>query len=644
MGLRRRLVPYWLLGPGLLWLIVFFVVPMYFMGELALRSGSLTTGFTFDWAWSNFPESLSGHTQQISRSFFYAGTATLLSLLIAYPLAYAIAFRAGRFKLLLLFAVIAPFFTTYLIRTIAWKTILFDDGTVVNALQAVGLAQNGRVLATSGSVIAGLTYNFLPFMILPLYANLERLDLRLVEAAKDLYSSSRQAFLKVTLPLTMPGIVAGVLLTFIPAFGDYINAYILGGTQNAMIGNVIQSLYLNQRDYPEAAALSFLMMALILAIVVVYIRFAGTGAFLGDDDEEPERAPSASEERRRRWPGSGVASSARTLMRRVGSWRLVRAVAGAWAWMGNRARQARTGLATLAARARTWSVGKPAAGAWAWIRHKALPIYAALAIFYMLIPIIVIVVFSFGATPKGKLTFGLNDGFTTEYWSHAFALPDLNEALLTSLRLAALATVISTAIGTLMAIALVRHRFHGRRLANLLIVIPMATPEVVIGASLLSMFIYVKAFTLGFQTLLIAHVMFCISFVVVVVRSRLIGFDRHIEEAAADLGATPLATFRTVTLPLLAPGILAAAMLAFALSIDDFVISNFNSGNTVTFPLYVYGVSLRGIPVQVNVLATILFSATVIAAALVLFQQRRAQRMTAVRPEQEVAPALPLPA
>ncbi|MFI5027068.1 MAG: ABC transporter permease, partial [Solirubrobacterales bacterium] len=272
---------------GLLWLVLFFVVPMYFMGELALRSGTLTTGFTFDWAWSNFPDSLSGHTEQILRSFFYAGTATLLALLIAYPLAYAIAFRAGRFKLLLLFAVIAPFFTTYLIRTIAWKTILSDSSPVVSVLQTLSLVPpDGRVLATSGSVIAGLTYNFLPFMVLPLYANLERLDLRLVEAAKDLYSSSRQAFLKVTLPLTMPGIVAGVLLTFIPAFGDYINAQILGGTQQAMIGNVIQSLYLTQRDYPEAAALSFLMMALILTIVTLYIRFAGTGAFMGDEDEE----------------------------------------------------------------------------------------------------------------------------------------------------------------------------------------------------------------------------------------------------------------------------------------------------------------------------------------------------------------------
>ena len=280
------------------------------------------------------------------------------------------------------------------------------------------------------------------------------------------------------------------------------------------------------------------------------------------------------------------------------------------------------------------------ARAWAWLRRNALLIYAGLAVAYMLIPIVVIAVFSFGATPKDKLTFGLDDGFTTEYWRTMFSKPELNEALFTSLRLAFFATLISTAIGTAMAIALVRHRFHGKRLANLLIVIPMATPEVVIGASLLSMFIY-YSFALGFTTLLIAHVMFSISFVVVVVRSRLIGFDRNIEEAAADLGAGPLTTFRTVTLPLLAPGIVSAALLAFALSIDDFVISNFNSGTTVTFPLYVYGVSLRGIPVQVNALATLLFVVAVIAVGLVIFQQRRAERMASVRPEQEAGAGIP---
>jgi spermidine/putrescine transport system permease protein len=287
MTIRRRFIPYWLLAPGALWLLLFFVVPVGFMAEQSLESGSLFTGgFTFSWEWSNFPDSLSGNSEQIVRSFYYAGAATLLALLIAYPLAYAIAQASPRWRLLLLFAVIAPFFTTYLIRTIAWKTILADQSTIVQLLQTIHvIPDDGRLLATSGAVIAGLTYNFLPFMILPIYASIEQLDMRLVEAAKDLYASSRQAFLRVTLPITAPGIVAGVLLTFIPAFGDYVNATILGGTHQAMIGNKIQSLFLVERDYPEAAALSFLMMALILAMVVVYIRLAGTEAFMGEEEE-----------------------------------------------------------------------------------------------------------------------------------------------------------------------------------------------------------------------------------------------------------------------------------------------------------------------------------------------------------------------
>jgi spermidine/putrescine transport system permease protein len=285
-GLRRRLVPYGLLAAGAIWLALFFVVPMYFMGELALRTGNFNEGFRSAFEVSNFGDALSGHTEQFLRSFRYAGLATLIALLIAYPLAYAIALRAGRWKLLLLFAVIAPFFTTYLIRTIAWKTILADQSPALDFLQFLQLVpQDGRVLQTSGAVIAGLTYNFLPFMILPIYASLERIDTSLIEAGKDLYASATQTFLRVTLPITMPGIVAGVLLCFIPAVGDYINAEILGGPGNSMIGNVIQSLYLEQRNYPEAAALSFIMMAAILVVVLVYLRMAGTGAFMGEEEE-----------------------------------------------------------------------------------------------------------------------------------------------------------------------------------------------------------------------------------------------------------------------------------------------------------------------------------------------------------------------
>jgi len=285
-----------------------------------------------------------------------------------------------------------------------------------------------------------------------------------------------------------------------------------------------------------------------------------------------------------------------------------------------------------AAAATLRTTASPAVRAWRWLRRNALRIYAALAVLYLLVPIAVIAVFSFAETPRDRLDFSLSGGFTLEYWQHAFSNQELTDALFTSLRLALLATIASTAIGTLMALALVRYDFFGRRGANLLIILPMATPEIVMGASLLSLFIFYSA-PLGFTTLLIAHIMFSISFVVVVVRSRLIGFDRSLEEAARDLGATSVQTFRYVTFPLLAPAILAAALLAFALSIDDFVISNFNSGTTVTFPLYVFGVALRGIPVQVNVLATMLFVVTTIAIVLVIWQQRRAEHMAAVQPD-----------
>jgi len=284
----------------------------------------------------------------------------------------------------------------------------------------------------------------------------------------------------------------------------------------------------------------------------------------------------------------------------------------------------------------TPSVSAPSR-AWAWLRRNGLKIYAGIAIAYVLIPIGVIAVFSFAdaSENRDRLAFAINNGFTLKYWTHAFSVPDLNQALVTSFKLAALATAIATVIGTMMAVALVRYRFYGRRSTNLLLVLPMATPEVVMGASLLSLFL-IYGIALGFTSLLIAHVLFTISFVVVVVRSRLIGFDRSIEDAAADLGATPIQTFRYVTLPLLAPGIVAAALLAFALSIDDFIVSDFNKGTTETFPIYVFGAHLRGIPVQVNVLATMLFALTVTAIVFVLWQQRRAERMASVRPVQEV--------
>jgi spermidine/putrescine transport system permease protein len=281
-GRRRRLAPYLLLAPGLAWLIVFFVVPMYYLANTSLQKGSLEVGYTFSWAWSNYSNAITTYHAQLFRSLEYAGIATLIALLVSYPLAYWIAFRGGRWKNLLLLLVIAPFFVTYLIRTLAWETILADDGTVVSILRSIGvLGPQGRVLATSGAVIAGITYNFLPFMVLPLYVSLEQVDGRLLDAAHDLYASRVRSFLRVTLPLSLPGVFAGTLLTFIPAAGDFINAQLLGTPQQYMIGNVIQSKFLQLTDYPQAAALSFFLMAAVMVAVLVYAKLLGTDRLTG---------------------------------------------------------------------------------------------------------------------------------------------------------------------------------------------------------------------------------------------------------------------------------------------------------------------------------------------------------------------------
>jgi spermidine/putrescine transport system permease protein len=279
---HKGLTPYLLLLPGLLWLGLFFVAPLGFLGYQSLESGTFDTGYTFDWAFSNYWDALSTYSEQFIRSFVYAGIATVLALAIAYPLVYWIAFRAGRWKNVFLILIVAPLFVTYLVRTLAWLNILADEGPVVGFLRDIHvLGPDGRLLATSVAVVAGITYNFLPFMALPLYVSLEQIDARLLEAAEDLYASKRQAFLRVTLPLSAPGIVAGTLLTFIPAAGDFINAQLLGTPRQYMVGNVIQSKFLELIDYPAAASLSFILMLLILAALLVYARIVGTERLTG---------------------------------------------------------------------------------------------------------------------------------------------------------------------------------------------------------------------------------------------------------------------------------------------------------------------------------------------------------------------------
>jgi len=278
---HRGATPYFLLAPGILWLTIFFLVPLAFLGYQSLQSGFFPD-FQFTWEFSNFSDGIQDYHEQLVRSFLYAGIATVACLVLAYPLVYWIAFRAGPWRNLFLLFIIAPFFVTYLVRTLAWLNILADQGPVVGLLRDLHiLGPDGRLLATTFAVISGITYNFFPFMALPLYVSLEQIDQRLLEAAKDLYASPMQAFLRVTLPLSAPGIVAGTLLTFIPAAGDFINAALLGTPKQAMIGNVIQAKFLESLDYPGAASLSFILMGLILVALLVYAKIVGSERLTG---------------------------------------------------------------------------------------------------------------------------------------------------------------------------------------------------------------------------------------------------------------------------------------------------------------------------------------------------------------------------
>lgn len=282
-GRRRGPTGYLLLIPAVLWLAVFFVVPFYSLVATSLYDpqGSDFRGYDMSWAFGNYVDAIQAYWSPLLRSLWYGGLATLLCLVLGYVLAYAIAFKSGRWKNLMLVLVIAPFFTSFLIRTLSWKLILADDGVIVNTLQWLHLlGSDGRLLATPFAVVAGLTYNFLPFMVLPLFASVDKIDHRLIEASSDLYANPVVGFFKVTWPLSLPGVVSGTLLTFIPAAGDYINAQLLGSPNQRMVGNVIQDLFTKANDYPAAGALSMILMLLIVVMVLVYIRRAGTEELL----------------------------------------------------------------------------------------------------------------------------------------------------------------------------------------------------------------------------------------------------------------------------------------------------------------------------------------------------------------------------
>ncbi|GAA0955307.1 ABC transporter permease subunit [Actinocorallia libanotica] len=275
--MRGRLAPYLMVLPGGLWLLAFFAVPLVLMASFSLMTGNVVDGFDQVLRWRNYTEGLELYGDKFVRSLWYGLLATVACLLLAYPAAAWIAFRAGRRKSVYLLLLLLPFFVSFVLRTVSWKFVLADNGIVLGTLKGWGVLPDGfHVLGTTFAVVAGLTYNFLPFMALPIYVALERLDPRMLEAARDLYASRAQTFLRVVLPLSLPGVFAGAIMTFVPASADYVNAEVLGGTENVMIGNIIWTEYFVNNDYPTASALSFTLMAILLAGVFLYARALGT--------------------------------------------------------------------------------------------------------------------------------------------------------------------------------------------------------------------------------------------------------------------------------------------------------------------------------------------------------------------------------
>ncbi len=560
---RRALVPYVLAAPGVGWLLALLLVPFALMLYTSLESGSSVLGqFHLTWEVGNYADAFRDYHTEFVRSAAYAALAAAATVALAFPAVYWIAFYGGRYRSSLLALLLLPFFVSFVIRTAQWKFLLGDEGMLVGPLRSLGVVGEGfHVLATPFAVVAGITYNFLPFAALPIYVALARIDVRLLEAARDLYAGRTATFTKVVLPLSMPGLFAALILTFVPAMGDYVNAAVLGGPGTTMLGNVIQSKFLVRQDYPSAAALAAILMIAMLIVSLVAGRYMDTETAVISDVSFTEGSTPRAKRRGR-----------------------------------PRERRRRRGPVFL-------------------------PIYTALVMVYLTAPILVMILYGFNNVPNDRNSSHFF-GVTLEWYRTAFEIPGLTEALRNSLTIAAFSAVVATALGTLLGLALGRYRFRAHRWILALLLLAIAVPEVVLGSSELSLFVWVNhvkpfgyTLPLGMRTMFLAHCAFSIAFVTLIVRAQVQGLDDTLEQAAEDLYARPSSAFWHITLPAIVPSILAGLMLAFVLSLDDFVITNFVSGDTDTFPLWVFGATRVGLPPQVNVLGTLLFVGGVSLAA-----------------------------
>lgn len=609
--------------PATLWLIVFFVIPLLIVLVVSFQTRGLRGKVGLPFTTENYEYVTSGEIGHVlERSVGIAFFTTVICLLVGYPLAFYITTRRrAAVRNFMLFLVILPFWTNFLVRTYAWRVLLAKEGILNTLLLKLDLITAPlEILLTRDAVIIGMVYGYLPYMVLPIYASLARFNTRLLQAGYDLGGNDWVIFRRILLPLTMPGVIAGIILVFIPSIGAYVTPDMLGGIKGRMIGNLIERYFKANGHWPRGGALSMVLIGLVALGLVIYLIFV-EGRMYGTANTSTRR-------RKLRSTVGGVApllSMSTSIgqryneaLNRLSQWRLR-------FWIPDR-----------------WRLRRDYA--LRYTGQAVLQLVPVISYFFLWLPIVVLIVFSFNDS-RSVATW---HGFTTDWYDNIinnavgsdakFSTEQMLQSLANSMRVAVPATIIATILGTVTAISLVRGTYRGKRWLQALLYLPVAIPEIALGIALLVFFNrsfnYINnyldgRFTLnvGLTTMVIAHVTFSISYVAIVVSARLANMNKYLEEAAQDLGANNWRTFWRVTFPLALPGIVAGALLVFTMSLDDYVISFFTKGvGTTTLTIYVYGLLKRSITPEINAMSTLMIVASAILVSLSLFLQRRDAR------------------
>lgn len=608
----------WLAIPATLWLLIFFVAPLVIVVAVSFMERGRRGGIVQEWTTENYTYVDDTYKPILERSLYVAGYTTGICLALGYPLAFFISTRKSvRMRQISLFMVILPFWTNFLIRTYAWRVLLGNDGLINTVLLDIGvIGKPLEIIFTERAVTIGMVYGFLPFMVLPIYASVERFDFRLVEAAHDLGANDWAAFWRVVFPLTLPGVVAGCILVFIPAVGAFVTPDLLGGRDGLMIGNLIQRNFRGTGHWPRGAATSIALMGIVAAGLLVYMLVVERGS------RTPRRV-AAGMEAQNQW-GATFSQIKASVMRPIE--RVTDAIS-----QGISAVQRSLQLSQV------WRIRRDMAIR--WIGKIGLWLNPIVCYAFLWLPIVILVGFSFNDS-RSTNRWG---GVTTEWYGNIFnnivgsearfSTAEMIQSLQSSMIVSLSATAISTILGTMIALSLVRSRFFGKPILNGLLYLPVSIPEITQGISLLLFFnvifdylerVWGLDLAFGYATIIAGHVSFNISFVAIVVQARLADMNPRYEEAARDLGANEWRTFWRVTFPLILPGVLAGALLAFTLSLDDFVVTFFTSGvGTTTLTVFVYGLLKLTVTPEINAISTIMILASTLLVGLSLLLQGR---------------------